>query len=294
MLLAWSGTILLIVSIGFLIVARQQRTRGIAGIGGLVLGLGVLALAWQNGDLSWSPASAPSSHPHPGQVRTDASAASLSSAKPSSPAARFGPTISAKPPAAARSRTESASAISSVALRKSRNAAGNASANPRAFVGPAEDIYLVLDNSPSMLLPTSAGGMKALAASMAGHLGKGCAYACHERTPMEGSMAHDRDGLLIFLDPSGQRLQTRSPPVQEYSQCFDIPCFGKPGGPRVADGFWLARNYAAVYGGHNIELRIDGETTATRRLIDRLHQRANDRMQVFGFGSGLRWRSWGL
>jgi len=281
----WLAIFLLVVAIGALVVATQRRMWRVAVIGVLILGLAVLTLAWRYVGPFQSPAPAPS-HPLPsGRSTPDLPSAkppgtSASSPAVASTAARHGATS----PTLAGSGTGPRATISGPII--SRKAPDSVDAKPPVLAGPAEDIYLVLDTSPSMLIPTSFDGMKALAAGTAGHLGNGCAFACHERTPFQGSAAQDRDRHIIFVDPSGKRLPSKST-MEQYSQClYALPCFDKPDGPRVADGFWLARNYGAVYGGQNIELRIDTETAAVRQLVDRLHQRGGDRLQVFGFGLG--------
>ena len=171
------------------------------------------------------------------------------------------------------------------------NGSSDTGNRPEASAGL--DLFLMLDTSPSMLLPTTRGGMQQLARATASDRGfeHGCAFACHVRVPFMGLAARDLDGRVITVDPSGKRVTT-DPAVS--SRCLvtmrDCP-LGRADGPRIADSFWLARNYGAIYGGGAIDLRIDAETRAARAVLNDLQaQRYSKSMvssvQTFSFDIG--------
>lgn len=159
----------------------------------------------------------------------------------------------------------------------------------RAAAVAALDVYLVLDTSPSMLLPTTREGMQQLARATASDSGfeHGCAFACHERLPFMGLAASDLDGRAITVDRSGQRVAANAAMVSRCLVTMGGCMLGQANGPRIADSFWLARNYGTIYGGGAIELRIDAETRAARAILSDLRARRHGiSVQTFGFDMG--------
>ena len=156
---------------------------------------------------------------------------------------------------------------------------------PGAPAVPAPgDIYLALDTSPSMLLPTTRAGMRLLSAESPG----GCAYACHQKMPAMPVPGE----APVYLDRSDQ--PTAPPDLAGFSRC---PA-GEPGcglaaatGVHRADTMWIAQHYGLVRGGSNIELRIDAETRSARCLVaairhDHPENVGDIRFQAVEFGFG--------
>jgi len=166
----------------------------------------------------------------------------------------------------------------------------------RPAPGRPTDIYLVLDTSPSMLLPTSAAGISAMVKATTSEFSRGCAYACHEQNPLEDGVAvHDRHGATILLGPDG-----KVKPAPDLGKCeqalrsferYECRERAKAVGGTYADPYWGARHYGSLFGGANIPLRIDAETDAARALMGELGRASRRpdtrlRLQVFGFGEG--------
>ncbi|MEP7006886.1 MAG: hypothetical protein ABI810_12955 [Sphingomonas bacterium] len=166
----------------------------------------------------------------------------------------------------------------------------------RPVRGQSTDIYLVLDTSPSMLLPTSAAGISAMIKATASKSSRGCAYACHEQNPQQDGVAvHDRHGATILFGPDG-----KARPAPDLDKCeqalrsferYECRKLAKGVGGTYADPYWAARHYGSLFGGANIPLRIDAETDAARALMGELGRASRRpdtrlRLQVFGFGEG--------
>lgn len=183
------------------------------------------------------------------------------------------------------------------AVRLLEAAAAKASAEfDRPVPGRPTDIYLVLDTSPSMLLPTSAAGISAMIKATTSKSSRGCAYACHEQNPQQDGVAvHDRNGATVFLGTDG-----KVKPAPDLEKCEQAPdqveryaCLNRAWAENgtYADPYWASRHYGSLYGGANIPLRIDAETDAARALMGELGRTSGRpdtrlRLQVFGFGEG--------
>ncbi|MEP6869255.1 MAG: pilus assembly protein TadG-related protein, partial [Novosphingobium sp.] len=164
-----------------------------------------------------------------------------------------------------------------------------------ATKAPYINFYLVLDTSPSMLLPsTSAGLNKIRAATTTSYLSNGCAFACHNQNPHSDNIyVRNTAGQDIYLDTSG-----RAWPVTKISsgKIYTTTAgayvqVGTTTTGQYADGLWLTRNYSTLYGGSNIELRLDAEQTAAQDLIPFAQTIASNnsvtyKLKVFGFGYG--------
>jgi Flp pilus assembly protein TadG len=149
----------------------------------------------------------------------------------------------------------------------------NGSAEANATRAPNINFYLLMDTSPSMLLPATSDGIDALIrATKSSSKPKGCAFACHTQDP-HGDAIYIRDkfydqgtGKDIWVDNSGAWCAVRSVSSSRVT-CNDYTQYYLSNG-QYADTYWLTRNYAAVYGsGENITLRIDEEQAAAQNLI---------------------------
>jgi Flp pilus assembly protein TadG len=186
---------------------------------------------------------------------------------------------------------------------------------------PHVNFFLLMDTSPSMLLPASSTGLKSIRDVT------GCAFACHNQNPHEegqyirdprakdtwidlaskatctvnrttdsrvyctnGKNYKKSDGQYtnndIWLDNSGSAC-TSAYEDNTYLYCINKTKFRKSAG-QYADSYWLTRNYAALYGGENITLRIDEEQKAAQNLIPfAINTAANNyvtyKLQLFTF-----------
>lgn len=177
----------------------------------------------------------------------------------------------------------------------------NGSSTAYASKAPNIDFYLVLDTSPSMLLPVTSADisrMRMITKSMKS--GAGCAFACHfenvrsgdlrltdpndpsitdifiTANPVTGQETYYRvvyvaNGYIYYKDKNGAVLKG---PLETYG--------------RYADPLWAAKNYGLIDGGDPVELRIDAEQSAAQRLITFSQNTAQQnnvtyRMKVFGF-----------
>src|SRR3546814_10144646 len=69
------------------------------------------------------------------------------------------------------------------------------SSTSNAAKAPFIDFYLLLDTSPSMLLPSTSAGLSAMRAAT------GCAFACHTMQPHDDNIyVRDNNGQNIWLD----------------------------------------------------------------------------------------------
>jgi Flp pilus assembly protein TadG len=172
--------------------------------------------------------------------------------------------------------------------------AGSTASN--AAQPPNINFYVMMDASPSMLLPSTSSGLANL-------YGKtGCAFACHEKYPRnDGIVVKDGNGRSVFLntnyygtgtgsgvwytvDPvlggvynsSGTQIGVMNlsiyPLVAGLNSLIYIPTTGLPLPVSIpvyyADGYWLAHNYNTLYPGQgNIEMRVTDETAAAQDLI---------------------------
>ncbi|MDE2303401.1 MAG: hypothetical protein KGK11_12660 [Sphingomonadales bacterium] len=181
------------------------------------------------------------------------------------------------------------------------------SSKATAAVAPNINFYLMLDTSPSMLLPsTSAGLANIRAATSTSHLANGCDFACHNQNPHNDNIyVQNTSGQDIWLDKTGAAhavslvfangdvctancgTSTRTEPRNAVivGNITDV-------GSQYADGVWLTQNYSTLYsGGGTIDLRVNDETAAAQQLIPFAQNQAalnqvTYQIQMFGFGYG--------
>lgn len=162
---------------------------------------------------------------------------------------------------------------------------------------PDINFFVVLDNSPSMLLPTTSSGISLLES----HSPNTCAFSCHIADIVYGEIK-DKNGNIIILDDTFYNTgTTQDAGVYRYNasskKVFDanytqigtnatvaknpttsvkygILTYQNMGGTTVtvntypADPFWLAQNFAKAYDSPTrIPMRIDDELTAAQQLI---------------------------
>lgn len=169
------------------------------------------------------------------------------------------------------------------------------SAQARAVKPPYINYYLLLDTSPSMLLPSTSAGLSAIRSATASTSNPpyGCAFACHTANPHSDSIyIRNTSGQDIWLDSSKNAW-----PVSKVSGGYVYsPKYNNGTSPlalessgQYADGYWLTRNYASLYGGSaSILLRIDEERSAVQNLITTAKtyaasNKVSYKMQFFGF-----------
>ncbi len=149
-------------------------------------------------------------------------------------------------------------------------------ASAKANQPPSLNFYVVLDTSPSMLLPTSDSGITSLKGATNNSWGwtsgsGGCAFACHEASSNPNGMVMnitDTSGNVIWLDGSGNphRIQSGYVGSTTIKDTGNVSYTASTG--KYADTLWLARNFG-VYRStpSTIQLRVDAETTAAQNLI---------------------------
>ena len=161
-----------------------------------------------------------------------------------------------------------------------------------ATQAPNMNFFLVMDRSPSMLLPTTSTGITSVKNATA----DGCAFACHQQFP-GANYVKDTNGKFVFLDQnyyttgnanagvyylidSSKNLYnsagTKIGSNVSYSNSTsyttlsykDLNSQAQTLNGFYADGYWLTHNYTTVYpSGSNIDLRVSDETAAATALI---------------------------
>ncbi|HWL47312.1 MAG TPA: hypothetical protein VNQ31_06305, partial [Sphingomonadaceae bacterium] len=132
--------------------------------------------------------------------------------------------------------------------------AGSSQSN--AVAAPNIDFYVLLDTSPSMLLPATSAGLDQLRTlTKSSAKPNGCAFACHLSEPESES---------IFVNKTN--VSTNLPNCQTPLNPLVPACFNSAGKVTLPDGtladsYWLAKN-------KGITMRIDAEETAVRDLMD--------------------------
>lgn len=183
-----------------------------------------------------------------------------------------------------------------------------------ADAAPYINFYMLLDNSPSMLLPSTTTGLSEIqnATKTTANPPYGCAFACHEQNPHnDGIYVYDTSGRSVFLDANyynsgSSGYGTYYLVDTNYGNVYDssgnllsnytysggtvyttYSCGGgRHGGGGTcysavsgywADGYWLTHNYSAIYSGYsNIDLRIDDEIVAAKALIPYAYNQATN------------------
>lgn len=169
---------------------------------------------------------------------------------------------------------------------------------------PSINFYVMLDTSPSMLLPTTTSGTSYLAnALVSSTYSKGCDFACHtQHFENMGMTVTDSSSRAIWLasssastgystyylvntstkvvyNSSGTQIGT-SASISTSAGTLSYKATTTTSGKTTtsssttsisgmyADSWWLARNFGKVRSSPtSIELRIDAETTAAQNLI---------------------------
>jgi Flp pilus assembly protein TadG len=190
-------------------------------------------------------------------------------------------------------RAKSTNLFSSILKSGSLAIAGTATA--AASKAPYINYYLLLDISPSMLLPTTTEGMDALrnATKARSNSPYGCTFACHTATPHNNNIyIQNTAGQDIWLDSSNNAWavsKIQSGNVYSSSYQNGTQPVGALSSGAYADTHWLSRHYSSLYGGSvSIPLRIDAETEASRDLIETAQSYAASnsvtyKMQIFSF-----------
>jgi len=166
-----------------------------------------------------------------------------------------------------------------------------------AIKAPYMNFYLVLDTSPSMLLPSTSDGLnKIRAATTTSYLSNGCAYACHNQNPHSDNIyVRNSAGKDIYLDTTGKAwavTNVNNGKIYALNSSGQTVQVGTTSTGQYADGFWLTRNYGTLFGGSNIELRLDAEQTAAQDLIPFAQDTATNnkvtyKLQMYSFGLGV-------
>lgn len=165
----------------------------------------------------------------------------------------------------------------------------NGSATADATRAPHINFYLLMDISPSMLLPSSSDGLDAIRkATATTQLPNGCAFACHTQNPRSDNIyIRDSNGKDIWLDNSSGGYCSISTTDSTWVTCSNGTKYQKSNG-QYADSYWLTRNYKSLFGGNNITLRIDEEEKAARDLIKyaseiAFNNQVTYKLQMFSF-----------
>src|SRR3546814_5748695 len=101
------------------------------------------------------------------------------------------------------------------------------SSTSNAAKAPFIDFYLLLDTSPSMLLPSTSAGLSAMRAAT------GCAFACHTMQPHDDNIyVRDNNGQNIWLDnamvPRRIRSEEHTPELQSLMRIsYAVFCLKK-------------------------------------------------------------------
>ncbi len=168
-----------------------------------------------------------------------------------------------------------------------------------ATQAPNMNFFLVMDRSPSMLLPTTSSGITAAQGATA----DSCAFACHQKFPGANYIT-DANGKGVFIDQNfyttgnanagvyylidssnniynsaGTKLgnsvgTSSSSSVTNLTYKSSTTKNGKTTTTDntvygfYADGYWLTHNYTSLYpSGSKIDLRVSDETAAAQALI---------------------------
>ena len=163
-----------------------------------------------------------------------------------------------------------------------------------ATKAPNINYYLLLDNSPSMMLPSTSAGLSAIRlATSTSYLTNGCDFACHSQNPHNDNIyVRNSAGQDIWIDSSGNVWPISSNVggwLYSPNYYFGLVSIGYYTWGHYADGWWLTHNYSSLYPGQsNILLRIDEERSAAQTLIpyaaaNALANQATYQLQVFSF-----------
>ena len=171
------------------------------------------------------------------------------------------------------------------------------SATGFATRAPHINFYLVLDTSPSMLLPSTSAGLNRMRAiTTSSNLSNGCAFACHVEYPHLDNIyirspAPNPKDIFIHNNTVYKVEKIQSGYIYYKNSSGSTVKGPKEVDGRYADSLWAAKNYGIFTGEAPLELRVDSEQEAAEELIPFAQQTALDnkvtyRMQMFGFGYG--------
>ncbi len=185
---------------------------------------------------------------------------------------------------------QSANMFSGILGTNSLSISGSSTAY--ATQAPNVNFFLVMDRSPSMLLPTTSSGIS----EVQGVTADSCAFACHQKFP-GANYVTDGSGKGIFIDQnfytngnanagvfyridgsgnlynaSGTKIGTSAVTVDTVNSTTltykDLSHRNQTIYGFHADGYWLTHNYTSIYpSGSAIDLRVSDETLAAQSLI---------------------------
>lgn len=165
---------------------------------------------------------------------------------------------------------------------------------------PNINFYVVVDNSPSMLIPDSTNGVTLLQGTTSTSDG-GCAFTCHNRLPLTSynyqvikpvsgknyviwtpdntytsSKVSGAQYYMLVDTSTGYVYDTGKNLLSNYAVCTDTVTLqiakngctnGKIISGQWADGYWAVENYSVLYPGQsNIQLRIDDASNAVQAI----------------------------
>jgi Flp pilus assembly protein TadG len=199
----------------------------------------------------------------------------------------------------------SANLFSGILGRMTLPVSGTAQAN--AAQPPSINFYVMLDTSPSMLLPTTSSGISTLSTATRNQWGSyTCAFACHDQHP-ETTFGKIRDTSSRYIllnvnygtsgasgyntfyrynsssrtvfDANGTQIGTGASLTcsvggstgscgYAWKLAWTQSGTAQSASVYYADNWWLARNYGTIYGSPaSIDLRVDAETDAAQNLV---------------------------
>ena len=162
-------------------------------------------------------------------------------------------------------KAQSANVFGGVLRKETIAIGGSSTAN--ATKAPYIDFYLLLDTSPSMLLPSTSEGLSLMRQLTTGSAKpSGCAFACHLSQPhTENIYVTDQNAKQPL--PSGSYFDSaRNVKLTNGTTSTSDDTF--------ADSYWLAQN-------RSIMLRIDAEQVAVQDLTIVAAQTASDNKVVY-------------
>jgi Flp pilus assembly protein TadG len=181
-------------------------------------------------------------------------------------------------------KAESQNAFGGILGRPTIPIAGTSTST--ADKAPYINFYLLLDTSPSMLLPTTTSGLNQMRSQTStSHLSNGCAFACHAMNPHSDNIyVQDRNGKDIWLNAKDNYKAYAVDAIINgyvYSSTYSgTPTQIAPfSNGYYADAYWMAHNNATFptsKNTNNIEMRIDAEQTAVQSLVPTAKQIADD------------------
>ncbi|MGN6535675.1 MAG: TadE/TadG family type IV pilus assembly protein [Mesorhizobium sp.] len=175
---------------------------------------------------------------------------------------------------------ESRNAFGGILGKRTIAIAGSSTA--RADKAPYINFYLLLDTSPSMLLPSTSNGLTTMRNIT------GCAFACHLSDPhSEGIYIQDNKKKNIWLDSNGNPYsvdKVSNGYVYATNSSGKSVAIAKESSGMYADSYWLAHNNLSYNGKPNIEMRIDAEQQAVQELVPIAKEIADENKVMYRMG----------